>query len=115
MLQVAFYHTLVGIACLVYFRNVLFRSASDLMLKGIIPAIGTGILGWALVHQLIASYKTSFGLTMIFGIGGVFVIGVGAVLIGVVLMVLWNLRSRSFFRGETFTPDWSAEHRPDLI
>ncbi|HEY6399447.1 MAG TPA: APC family permease, partial [Solirubrobacteraceae bacterium] len=115
VLQIAFYYTLVGIACVVYFRQELFRSARDLMLKGIIPAIGTGILGWALVHQLIASYKTSFGLTTIFGIGGVFVIGVGAVLIGVVLMVLWNLRSRSFFRGETFTPDWAAEHRPDLI
>jgi amino acid transporter len=115
VLQIAFYYTLVGIACLVYFRKELFRSASDLMLKGIVPAIGTGILGWALVHQLIASYKTSFGLTTIFGIGGVFVIGVGAVLIGVVLMLLWNLRSRAFFRGETFTPDWAAEHRPDLI
>jgi amino acid transporter len=115
VLQIAFYYTLTGIACVVYFRRELFRSANDLILKGIIPAIGTGILGWALVHNLIATYKTSYGLTTIFGIGGVFVIGVGAVLIGVVLMVLWNVRSQSFFRGETFTPDWAAEHRPDLI
>ncbi len=61
------------------------------------------------------SLKASFGFTTIFGIGGVFVIGVGTVLLGVVLMELWNLRSQSFFRGETFTPDWAAEHRPDLI
>ncbi len=114
VLLVAFYYVLTGIACVVYFRGELFRSANNLLLKGILPLLGAGILGWALVHNLIASYKTSFGLTTILGIGGVFVIGVGAVLIGVVLMVTWNLRSRSFFRGETFTAGWAADHRPDL-
>jgi amino acid transporter len=114
VLLVAFYYVLTGIACVVYFRRELSRSANDLLVKGILPLVGAGILGWALIHNLIASYKTSFGLTTIFGIGGVFVIGVGAVLIGVVLMAAWNLRSRSFFRGETFAPGWAAEHAPDL-
>jgi amino acid transporter len=115
VLLVAFYYVLTGVACVWYFRTELFRSTGDLMAKGILPAVGTAILGYALVHNLIDSYKTSYGLTTLFGIGGVFVIGVATVLIGVVLMEIWNLRSRSFFRGETFTPDWAAEHRPDLI
>jgi amino acid transporter len=115
VLLIAFYYVLTGLACVWYFRKELFRSTGDLFAKGILPAIGTAILGYALVHNLIDSAKTSYGLTTLFGIGGVFVIGVGTVLIGVVLMEIWNLRSRSFFRGETFTPDWASEHRPDLL
>jgi hypothetical protein len=35
--------------------------------------------------------------------------------IGVLLMVAWNLRAPSFFRGETFTPEWAAAHEPELV
>jgi amino acid transporter len=114
VLLIAFYYTLTGIACVVFFRKELFRSGGDLVTKALLPAIGTGILGWALVHNLIASYKTSFGYTTILGIGGVFVIGIGSVLLGVVLMFAWSLKAPDFFRGETFTPEWAAEHAPDL-
>jgi hypothetical protein len=54
-------------------------------------------------------------LTSFFGIGGVFVIGVATMLIGVALMVVWNARSPSFFRGETFTPEWVQAHEPELV
>jgi hypothetical protein len=67
------------------------------------------------VHNLIDTYKKSYGLTTLFGIGDVFVIGVATVLIGVILMLLWNTRSHEFFRGETFTPEWAEAHAPDLV
>ncbi|MEP7021551.1 MAG: hypothetical protein ABI808_12925, partial [Pseudonocardiales bacterium] len=38
-------------------------------------------------------------------IGGVFVLGVGTFLIGIVLMVLWRLRAPAFFKGETLNKD----------
>ncbi len=44
-----------------------------------------------------------YGYTILFGVGGVFVIGIGSLLLGVVLMVVWALvrESRPFFRGES--------------
>ena len=35
------------------------------------------------------------------GIGAVFIIGVLSLALGVVLMILWNIRAPAFFRGET--------------
>jgi amino acid transporter len=115
VLLIAFYYTLLGLGCLWYFRHELLRSTGDLVAKGILPAIGTGILGWALVRNLQDTYKKDYGLTSLFGIGGVFVIGVATILIGIVLMLAWNSRSREYFRGETFARGWAGSHAPDLI
>jgi len=35
------------------------------------------------------------------GVGTVFIIGVLSILLGVLLMVLWSMKSPAFFRGET--------------
>ncbi len=44
---------------------------------------------------------------MIFGIGGTFVVGIGSLALGLVLMVAWRFapRSRAFFRGESLNED----------
>ena len=44
---------------------------------------------------------------MLFGIGGVFVIGVGSLALGVVLMVVWFFfpGSKPFFRGQSLNRD----------
>jgi amino acid transporter len=115
VLMIAFYYTLLGLACPWYFRHELLRSSGDLIAKGILPAIGTVILGWAFVRNLKDTYNKDYGLTSLFGIGGVFVIGAATLLIGIILMLLWNARSSEFFRGETFTHGWAEAHAPDLI
>jgi amino acid transporter len=115
VLMIAFYYTLLGLGCLWYFRHELLRSSGDFVAKGILPAIGTVILGWAFVRNLKDTYNKNYGLTSLFGIGGVFVIGVATLLIGVVLMLLWNARSGEYFRGETFTQRWAEAHARDLI
>jgi amino acid transporter len=115
VLMIAFYYTLLGLGCLWYFRHEVLRTSADLVAKGILPAIGTVILGWAFVRNLEDTYKKDYGLTSLFGVGGVFVIGAATLLIGIALMLLWNARSREYFRGETFTPGWAEAHAPDLI
>jgi len=45
----------------------------------------------------------------------VFVIGIGTLVIGALLMLLWNAVAPAFFRGKTFAPGYIAEHRPDLL
>jgi amino acid transporter len=114
VLLIAFYYTLLGVACVWYFRAELGRSAGDLLAKGVAPAVGALVLGWALYRNGKDTYAKDYGLTTLLGVGGVFVIGVATLLIGVVLMTIWNLRAPSFFHGETFTRDWAQAHEPEL-
>jgi amino acid transporter len=114
VLLIAFYYTVLGVACVWYFRAELGRSTGDLLAKGVAPAAGALILGWALYRNGKDTYAADYGLTTLFGIGRVFVIGVATLLIGVVLMALWNLRAPAFFRGETFTREWAEAHEPEL-
>jgi hypothetical protein len=44
------------------------------------------------------------GSTTVLGIGAVFVIGIGALLLGVILMVVYSRIAPPFFRGETLVP-----------
>jgi uncharacterized membrane protein SpoIIM required for sporulation len=44
----------------------------------------------------------------VFGLGTVFVLGIGALLLGVVVMFWWQARSGAFFRGETLNHDTPA-------
>jgi amino acid transporter len=115
VLLIAFYYTLLGVAAMWAFRHEVLRSTSDFLTKGVAPLVGTLILGWALVRNGRDTSKVDYGLTSVFGVGGVFAIGIAALLIGVVLMILWNLRAPAFFRGETFAPGYLERHRPDLL
>ena len=45
----------------------------------------------------------NYGETTVFGIGGVFVLGMGALLLGLIAMVTWNVIAPAFFRGETLS------------
>jgi amino acid transporter len=115
VLLVAFYYSLLGLAALWAFRREAFRSLGDFATKFLAPLVGTAVLGWALIRNGKDTIADDYGLTTLFGIGGVFVIGAATILIGIVLMTLWNLRSKAFFRGETFAPEYLEQHRPDLV
>jgi hypothetical protein len=41
----------------------------------------------------------------VFGLGSVFVIGIGLLVLGAVLMLVWRARHPQFFRGETLRQD----------
>ena len=43
----------------------------------------------------------NYGETTLFGIGSVFLLGVGSLVVGLVLMVVWNVVRPDYFRGET--------------
>jgi amino acid transporter len=115
VLLVAFYYTLLGLAALWAFRHEVLRSGADALAKGVAPLVGTGVLAWALYRNGKDTIEVDYGFTSLLGLGGVFVIGVATVLIGVVLMLVWKLRAPAFFHGETFTPGYIEEHRPDLV
>ena len=56
VLLIALYYTMLGIATVWFFRHELRRSATDLVTKGIAPAIGAAVLGWALYRNLLDTF-----------------------------------------------------------
>jgi amino acid transporter len=106
-LAIAFYYAITGYACVWYFRRELFTSARNLVFRGILPLLGALMLTYAFVQSAIDMYDVDYGYTVLFGIGGTFVIGIGALAVGVLLMFLWFAfpRSKPFFRGESLNRD----------
>lgn len=102
-LAIGFYYAITGFACVWYFRRTLFESAHNVVFRLVFPLLGALMLTAAFVFSAIDMVSTDYGDTVLFGIGGVFVIGIGSLAIGVVLMIVWSFfaRSRPFFRGET--------------
>ena len=61
------------------------------------------MLTYAFVQSAIDMYDVDYGYTVLFGIGGTFVLGIGSLAFGVLLMFLWFFfpRAKPFFRGES--------------
>ena len=51
-LLIAFYYSLTGIACAVFHRKQLTRSAKDFLLIGVGPVVGSALLIWLLVESI---------------------------------------------------------------
>lgn len=104
-LAVAFYYAVTALACVWYFRRSLFGSARNLFLRGIFPALGGAAMVWAFVQSAVDMIQPDYGYTQFGGIGGVFVLGVGMLVLGVPLMLAcFAFGTKRFFRGETLTP-----------
>jgi amino acid transporter len=107
---IAFYYGLTGFACAWYYRKVLTRSARDLWMKGILPALGGVILYLAMFWSIKTDWNYFSGMSwtswkLPFSphsqVGGVFVIFFVSLVIGLVVMALMRFASPSYFRGET--------------
>ncbi len=108
-LLIAFYYGLTGFASAWYFRNERGSGFRDLNARIIMPLLGGLILLGAFIVTLKdnANPENSATLVNIFGwqTGGVFLISVGALVLGAVLMVISKLRSPAFFTGTVLNRD----------
>jgi amino acid transporter len=102
-LLIAFYYGLTGFACAWYFRHQLTRSAKDLLLKGVLPLLGGIILLGAFLRSAKDMFAEDYGDTSFHGVGGVFLLGIGALVLGVLLMIITEIAMPAFFRGRTLT------------
>lgn len=108
-LMICFYYALTAFACAWYFRAELTRSARDLVFKGLFPLLGGTLLAAVFAKTLYDMWDPAYGSgSSVSGVGSVFVIGVGLLLLGVVLMVAMERRSPAFFRGEILTKETPA-------
>ena len=106
-LMIAFYYGLTGFVCVWYYRKTLAKNPRDLLMRGILPFLGGVILFGAFIYA-VKIYAAEDWLTdddgnnvTIFGIGAVAVVGIGALAVGVVLMILQRIAVPGFFKGET--------------
>jgi amino acid transporter len=105
-LMICFYYGITAFACVWYFRRTALSSVRNLLLRCVAPLLGGLCLTAVLVQTLVDSTQPSYGSgSSLFGVGTVFVIGVGIILAGVVVMLVMRVLRPAFFRGEVLTDD----------
>jgi hypothetical protein len=105
--MIAFYYGMTGYACAWYYRKTLTTSARDFMMRGVVPLLGAVMLTVVFAYGLISYAKPDYLVdddgndVTILGFGAVAVVGIGALVLGVIMMFVWWAMSPSFFKGET--------------
>jgi amino acid transporter len=106
-LAITFYYALTGYSSVWYFRHDLRVSVRDFATKGLMPLIGALALTYVFVLSARDMMDPENNFTSIGNVGAAFVLGIGGLALGAVIMVLLAVRSeqRPYFRGETLTVD----------
>jgi len=100
-LLIAFYYGLTGFACAWFYRKTMWASTRDVLMQGVIPVAGGVILLGAFLWAAKTYADPAYGYTSIGSIGGVFILGIGSLVLGLVLMLVSQRFLPSYFRGET--------------
>jgi amino acid transporter len=114
-LMIAFYYGLTGFACVWFYRKTLTASARDFVMRGVVPLAGGLILAAVFIYGLIQYAKPDWLVddngdnVTIFGYGAVAVVGIGALVLGVVMMVAWRIAAPPYFHGLTLPVRNSAD------
>jgi amino acid transporter len=105
-LGIAFYYGLTGAACVVYYRHEHLKGAANALFYAVVPAAGALIMFALFAAACITYADPSQGKTALAGIGAPLLFGLGALAIGVVLMLWMRALSPAFFkrRREVFDP-----------
>jgi len=103
-LLIAFYYGLTAFACVWFFRRDLMRSARAFLVKGILPLFGGLTLLGAFVLSIKSYWPAASSYSSFHGIGGIFLIGAGSLVIGVVLMVITARFMPRYFKDGITAP-----------
>ena len=108
---VCFYYGFTGLACAVYFRRDLFKSARNFFLAGLVPVLG-GIMMAYVGDQGVRYYNTAGNnySKPILGIRTPIFVGIGGLILGVILM----FASWPFF-PQFFSRKWWGAADPAVL
>ncbi|MEV8267130.1 APC family permease [Microbacterium sp. NPDC076911] len=110
-MMICFYYGITAFACVWYFRRQWLDSTRNLFFTLLFPLVGGAILAALFVITLVDSMDPDYGSgSNIAGVGLVFVLGMGVILLGVIVMIWQAIKRPAFFRGETL----SLESPPSL-
>jgi amino acid transporter len=99
-LMIAFYYGITGFACTIYYRRELLRNAKTFLLIGVGPTLGGILLLGIFVKSCwdLSKPENSESGDSWLGVGPPLVIGIGMLVLGAVLMIVWRSRRPEFFR-----------------
>nr|WP_120491229.1 APC family permease [Corynebacterium lactis] len=101
-LMICFYYGMTAIACIWYFRSELMTSVRGFFYRLVFPAIGGGFLLVMFFVTAVDSMNPEYGSgNSVFGVGTVFVLGMGILVTGVVLLLFTRIFHPDFFLGKT--------------
>lgn len=102
--MIAFYYGITGLACIVYYRKAIFRSARNFVFAGLLPLLGFVSLAvvfyYAYEDYGLKGYAEDYNYTKPWhGIEIPILIGIGGLVLGLVLMLIsWVVYPRFFKR-----------------
>ena len=108
-LYIAFYYGLTAFSCVWYYRATLTSSARNLWMQGILPLLGGLIMYAAGIYSLQSDWVYTNSLTywtvpgLHWKVGGIFLIALGAALVGMLGFIFMRVTAPAFFRRETLT------------
>src|SRR5208282_2558233 len=109
VVSIALYYGLTALSCVWYYRKTLTSSARNLLMQGILPALGWLIMWAAGIYSLQSDWVASNSLTswtvpgLKWHIGGIFLIALGAALVGVLGFIFMRITAPAFFKKQTLT------------
>ncbi len=106
-LAIAFFYGIASFACILYFRRNLFDSWHNALYRFVFPLLGGAFMAWAFVQSAIDMADPGYGSSQLGGIGSAFLIGVGSLLLGLLLMFVWAIfpGGRDFFQRRSLNRD----------
>ena len=109
--SVVFYYGFTGLACALYYRRDLFKSARNFVLAGLIPAAGGLMMAYIGIRAY--SYYDTAGNNYskpLLGIQTPILVGIGGLIVGIVLMFAsWPFFPAFFHRR------WFETAEPDIL
>ena len=100
-MMICFYYGVTAFAAVWYFRRQAFASARNFLFQILLPFIGGTILFSLFVTTTIDSMDPNYGSgSHLGGVGLVFILGMGVILLGVLIMIICAVHRPAFFRGE---------------
>ncbi len=110
---ILFYYGFTGLACAIYFRRELFKSAHRALLVGLVPFLGFAGMTYIFVKDFITVNTPGYNLSPpLFGVQAPIVIGIGGLLLGLVFLAAQWIFMPDFFkrRPQTADPKILEEH-----
>jgi amino acid transporter len=115
-MMICFYYGITAFAVVWYFRKQFLASARNVFFQLLFPLLGGIILAVLFFTTIIDSMDPDYGSgSNIGGVGLVFILGMGVILSGIVIMIIQAIRRPAFFRGETLSVGVSDGAEDDAL
>lgn len=102
---ISFYYAMTGYECVWWYRKRLFNDVKTFFGAGVLPLVGALILTELFIQACWHYLKPVNSYTSFLGVGGTFYTGIGSLVLGAILMLIWRAMRPAYFRGEVLNKD----------